>query len=73
MGADHEAVRARLGRVGVWTFAFDALRAADVREAVAAIDEANAILSLGSPPARWIARDALRELESEKTRSRLPD
>ena len=38
----------------------------------AAIDEANAILSLGSPPARWIARGALRELESEKTRSRLP-
>ena len=38
----------------------------------AAIDEANAILDLDSPSARWIARDALRELESEKTRSRLP-
>ena len=38
----------------------------------AAVDEAKAILDLDSPPARWIARDALRELESEKTRSRLP-
>jgi 3-methyladenine DNA glycosylase AlkD len=38
----------------------------------AAVDEANAILGLDSPSARWIARDALRELESEKTRSRLP-
>jgi probable F420-dependent oxidoreductase len=38
MGADHEAVRARLGRVGVWTFAFDALRAADVRDAAATIE-----------------------------------
>ncbi len=38
----------------------------------AAVAEANAILGLDSPPARWIARDALRELESEKTRSRLP-
>ncbi|MBA3362886.1 MAG: LLM class flavin-dependent oxidoreductase, partial [Actinobacteria bacterium] len=47
MGADHEAVRARLGRVGVWTFAFDALRAVDVREAVAAIE------SLGYP-ALWV-------------------
>lgn len=43
MGADHEAVRARLGRVGVWTFAFDALRAVDVREGVAGIE------SLGYP------------------------
>jgi 3-methyladenine DNA glycosylase AlkD len=39
----------------------------------AAIDEAERILLLGTPPARWIARDVLRELESEKTRSRLPD
>ena len=39
----------------------------------AAIDEAERILLLDTPPARWIARDALRELESEKTRSRLPD
>jgi 3-methyladenine DNA glycosylase AlkD len=39
----------------------------------AAVDEAARILLLGTPPARWIARDVLRELESEKTRSRLPD
>jgi 3-methyladenine DNA glycosylase AlkD len=39
----------------------------------AAVDEAERILLLATPPARWIARDALRELESEKTRSRLPD
>lgn len=38
----------------------------------AAIEEAERILLLDTPPARWIARDALRELESEKTRSRLP-
>jgi 3-methyladenine DNA glycosylase AlkD len=38
----------------------------------AAVDEAQRVLTLGTPPARWIARDALRELESEKTRSRLP-
>jgi 3-methyladenine DNA glycosylase AlkD len=38
----------------------------------AAIGEAEQILTLGTPSARWIARDALRELESEKTRSRLP-
>jgi probable F420-dependent oxidoreductase len=47
MGADQEAVRARLGRVGVWTFAFDTLRAADVRGAAAAIE------SLGYP-AIWV-------------------
>jgi probable F420-dependent oxidoreductase len=47
MGADHEAVRARLGSVGVWTFAFDALRAAGVRDAVAAIE------ALGYP-ALWV-------------------
>lgn len=39
----------------------------------AAIDEAGRILLLATPSARWIARDVLRELESEKTRSRLPD
>jgi 3-methyladenine DNA glycosylase AlkD len=39
----------------------------------AAIDEAERILLLETPSARWIARDALRELGSEKTRSRLPD
>lgn len=38
MGAEHEAVRDRLGHLGVWTFAFDALRAADVRSAAAAIE-----------------------------------
>jgi 3-methyladenine DNA glycosylase AlkD len=38
----------------------------------AAIDEANVILLLDSRSARWIARDVLRELGSEKTRSRLP-
>ena len=47
MGADHDAVRARLGRVGVWTFAFDALPAGDVRDAVAAIE------ALGYP-AIWV-------------------
>jgi probable F420-dependent oxidoreductase len=47
MGAEHDAVRARLGRVGVWTFAFDALRAPDVREAVGEIE------SLGYP-AVWV-------------------
>jgi 3-methyladenine DNA glycosylase AlkD len=39
----------------------------------AAIEEAERILGLEVPPARWIARDVLRELGSEKTRSRLPD
>ncbi|HWL91159.1 MAG TPA: DNA alkylation repair protein [Actinomycetota bacterium] len=39
----------------------------------AAVEEAERILGLAAPSARWIARDALRELESEKTRSRLPD
>jgi len=39
----------------------------------AAIDEAEWILLLETPSARWIARDALRELGSEKTRSRLPE
>jgi probable F420-dependent oxidoreductase len=38
MGAEHDAARARLGRVGVWTFAFDALPAAAVREAVADVE-----------------------------------
>jgi probable F420-dependent oxidoreductase len=47
MGADHDAVRARLGRVGVWTFAFDALPAGDVRTAAAAIE------TLGYP-ALWV-------------------
>lgn len=36
-----------------------------------AIAEAEALLELGTPSARWIARDALRELRSEAVRSRL--
>jgi 3-methyladenine DNA glycosylase AlkD len=38
----------------------------------AAIEEAEATLLLATPSARWVARDVLRELGSEKTRSRLP-
>jgi 3-methyladenine DNA glycosylase AlkD len=38
----------------------------------AAIEEAGRILDRPAASARWIARDVLRELESEKTRSRLP-
>ncbi|HET9672942.1 MAG TPA: TIGR03620 family F420-dependent LLM class oxidoreductase [Actinomycetota bacterium] len=47
MGAEHDAVRARLGPVGVWTFAFDALRAEGVRDAVGRIE------SMGYP-AIWV-------------------
>ena len=47
MTAEHEALRARLGRVGVWTFAFDDLPAARVAEDVRAIEELGA-------PAVWI-------------------
>jgi len=36
-----------------------------------AIAEAEALLELGSRPARWIARDALRELRSDAVRARL--
>ncbi|MFH1393905.1 MAG: DNA alkylation repair protein [Candidatus Micrarchaeota archaeon] len=36
-----------------------------------AIKTANAVLSMDTKSARWIARDALRELESEKVRKRL--
>jgi 3-methyladenine DNA glycosylase AlkD len=39
----------------------------------ASIEEADRILDRPATSARWIARDVLRELESEKTRSRLPD
>ena len=39
----------------------------------AAVEEAERILELEAPSARWIARDVLRELGSERTRSRLPD
>jgi probable F420-dependent oxidoreductase len=38
MGSEHDALRARLGRLGVWTFAFDAIDAAAVREGVRAIE-----------------------------------
>ena len=38
MSTEHEAVRARLGRVGVWSFAFDAIPAAAVRQAAAEIE-----------------------------------
>jgi len=37
----------------------------------AAIAEAEALLELGSPSARWIARDALRELRSDGVQARL--
>jgi probable F420-dependent oxidoreductase len=47
VGADHDAVRARLGPVGVWTFAFDSMRADGVRGAVSAIER------LGFP-ALWV-------------------
>jgi probable F420-dependent oxidoreductase len=36
---ERDALRSRLGRVGVWTFAFDSMPVADVREAVAQIEE----------------------------------
>lgn len=39
----------------------------------AAVEEARRILDRPAASARWVARDALRELESETTRSRLPD
>jgi probable F420-dependent oxidoreductase len=38
MGAEHEAVRTRLGRVGAWTFAFDGRPAAQVAVDVAGIE-----------------------------------
>ena len=39
----------------------------------AAIEEARAMLEVEGRSARWIARDALRELERGTTRARLPD
>jgi len=36
-----------------------------------AIDEAEALLTLGDPTARWIARDALRELRAPATVARI--
>ena len=44
MTRDHDALRARLGPVGAWTFAFDALPMAGVAEGARAIE------SLGVPP-----------------------
>jgi probable F420-dependent oxidoreductase len=45
--AEHDAVRARLGPVGVWSFVFDELPAEDLRRTVAQIE------SLGFP-ALWV-------------------
>jgi probable F420-dependent oxidoreductase len=45
--AEHDALRARLGRVGVWTFTFDAVPAREVRRAAAEIE------ALGFP-SLWI-------------------
>jgi probable F420-dependent oxidoreductase len=39
MTADHDAVRSRLGRVGVWTFAFDETPAPGIADEAAAIEE----------------------------------
>jgi probable F420-dependent oxidoreductase len=38
MGAEHEAVRTRLGCVGAWTFAFDVRPTAQIRDDAAAIE-----------------------------------
>jgi probable F420-dependent oxidoreductase len=38
MGTEHDAVRERLGRIGVWTFAFDDLPVSEVRADAAAIE-----------------------------------
>ena len=38
MGADHDAVRERLGRIGAWTFAFDERAAGQVRADAAEIE-----------------------------------
>jgi probable F420-dependent oxidoreductase len=47
MGAEHDAVRRVLGRVGVWTFAFDARSAAQIA------DDSRAIEALGFP-SLWV-------------------
>ncbi len=47
MGAEHDAVRRSLGRVGVWTFGFDGRPAAAIADDVRAIEEAGF-------PALWI-------------------
>ena len=38
MGADHDEVRGRLGRVGAWTFAFDGLTVSQIRADAAEIE-----------------------------------
>ena len=38
MTQEHAALRARLGRVGVWSFAFDAIPAVAVRRAAADVE-----------------------------------
>jgi probable F420-dependent oxidoreductase len=60
MGADHDALRARLGRIGVWTFAFDERHVVQIRQ------DARAIESFGYP-ALWVpegggSRDVLVHL-----------
>lgn len=60
MGAEHDDLRARLGRIGVWTFAFDERHVAQIRE------DARAIESLGYA-ALWVpegggSRDVLIHL-----------
>jgi probable F420-dependent oxidoreductase len=47
MGSEHDALRARLGQVGVWTFAFDGLPMREVA------DGARALEALGFP-ALWV-------------------
>jgi probable F420-dependent oxidoreductase len=47
MGAEHDAVRRALGRVGVWTFGFDGRAAVSIARDVRAIEEAGY-------PALWI-------------------
>ena len=47
MSAEHDALRVRLGRVGVWTFAFDAIPAAHVRRALPELE------SIGYPSV-WV-------------------
>jgi probable F420-dependent oxidoreductase len=39
MGSEHDAVRAALGPVGVWTFAFDAMGASAVRRAAGTMEQ----------------------------------
>jgi len=47
MGAEHDALRARLGRVGAWTFAFDARTVEQIRVDAAVVE------TLGFP-ALWV-------------------